>query len=96
MQMSQVCIIMSKTERRVMLKLRGGAATFQMEMERWHGVKREGRVCKECDSGEIKNMCHLLLQCSAWHHLRQLPLLEAMDGAGADISRSTTAIDELS
>ena len=34
-----------------MLKLRGGTA-FQIEMGRWHGVKREERVCKECDSGE--------------------------------------------
>ena len=29
-----------------MLKLRGGTATFQIEMGRWHGLKREERVCK--------------------------------------------------
>ena len=34
----------------MMLKLRGGMATFQIEMGSWHGMKREERVCKECDS----------------------------------------------
>ena len=35
-------------------------------------------MCKECDSGEVEDVCHWLLQCSAWDHLRQ-SLLEAMD-----------------
>ena len=46
-------------------------------MARWHGLKREERVCKECDSGEVEDVCHWLLQCSAWKSLWQ-PLLEAM------------------
>ena len=61
-----------------MLKLRGGTAAFQIEMGRWHGLKREEQMCKECDSGEVEDVCHWLLQCSAWNHLRQ-PLLQAMD-----------------
>ena len=68
-----------------MLKLRGGTVAFQIEMGRWHGLKREQRVCKECGSGEIEDVCHWLLQCSAWYHLRQ-PLLEAMDEASEDFS----------
>ena len=64
----------------MMLKLRGGTAAFQIEMGRWHGMKREERVCKECDIGEVEDVCHWLLQCSAWDHLRQ-PLLEAMEGS---------------
>ena len=68
-----------------MLKLRGGTAGFQIEMGRWHGLKREERVCKECDSGEVEDVCYWLLQCSAWGHLRQ-PLLEAMDEAREDFS----------
>ena len=62
------------------LKLRGGTAAFQIEMGRWHRMKREERVCKECDSGEVEDVCHWLLQCSAWDHLRQ-PLLEPMEGS---------------
>ena len=34
---------------------------FQIEMERWHGLKREERICKEYDSGEGKDVCHWLL-----------------------------------
>ena len=77
---SSCALLKSKPERRMMLKLRGGTAAFQIEMGRWHGMKREERVCKECDSGEVEDVCHWLLQCSAWDHLRQ-PLLEAMEGS---------------
>ena len=56
---------------------------FQIEMGRWHGIKREKRVCKECDSGEVEDVCHWLLQCCAWDHHRQ-PLLEAMEGSRED------------
>ena len=48
-------------------------------------MKREERVCKECDSGEVEDVCHWLLQCSAWNSLRQ-PLLEAVDNEGEDFS----------
>ena len=76
-------LLKSKAERGMMLKLRGGTGASQIEMGRWHGMKREERVCKECDSGEVENVCHWLLQRSAWDHLRQ-PLLEAMEGSRED------------
>ena len=76
-------LLKSKAERRIMLKLRGGMAAFQIEMGRRHGMKREERVCKECDSGEVEDVCRWLLQCSAWDHLRQ-PLLEAMEESRED------------
>ena len=43
-------------------------------------MKREEQVCKECDIGDVEEVCHWPwpLQYSAWDHLRQ-PLLEAMD-----------------
>ena len=66
----------------MMLKLRGGMAEFQIEMGRRHGLKRE-EVCKECDRGEVEDVCYWLLQCSALNSLRQ-PLLEAMNGVGED------------
>ena len=80
---SSCAFLKSKVERRMMLKLRGGTAAFQIEMGTWHGVKREEQVCKECDSGEVEDVCHWLLQCSAWDHLRQ-PLLEAMQDSCMD------------
>ena len=80
---SSCALLKSKAERRMMLKLRGGTVAFQIEMGRWHGMKREERVCKECDSGEVEDVCHWLLQCSAWDHIRQ-PLLEAMEESRED------------
>ena len=59
------------------LKLRGGTAAFQIKVGSCRGVKWEERVCKECDSGESKNVWHRLLQRSAWEHLQQ-PLLKAL------------------
>ena len=65
-QYASCAFVKSKAERRMMLKLRGGTAAFQIEMGRWHGLKREERVCKECDSGEVEDVCHWLLR-SALH-----------------------------
>ena len=65
-----------KRERSMLIKLRGGTAAFQVEVGRWRGVKREERICKECQSGEIEDVCHWLLQCPAWDHFRQ-PLFTA-------------------
>ena len=57
---SSCALLKSIAERRMMLKLRGGTAAFQIEMDRWHGMKREERVCKECNSGEVEDVCMLL------------------------------------
>ena len=74
---SSCALLKLKSERRMMVKLRGGTAAFQIEVGRWHGMKREERMCKECSSGEVEDVCHWLLQCAAWDELRQ-PLLKAM------------------
>ena len=66
---SGCAFVKSNIERRMMLKLRGGTAAFQIEMGGWHGLKWEQQVCKECDSGEVEDVCHWPLQCSAWDHL---------------------------
>ena len=58
--MAQLSSMFVDKERRMMLKLRGGTAAFQIEMGRWHGMKREERVCKECDSGEVEDVCHCM------------------------------------
>ena len=54
-------------------------------MERWHGVKRNERVCKECNSGEVEDVGHWLLQCSVWDEFRK-PLLAEMDAVREDFS----------
>ena len=47
-----------KSKRRVLIKLRGDTAPFQMETSRWHRLKMEERVCKECDSREVVDVVH--------------------------------------
>ena len=80
-----MCISEKKRERSMLIKLRGGTAAFQVEVGRWRGVKREERICKECQSGEVEDVCHWLLQCPAWDHIRQ-PLFTAL----RDLHEGTT------
>ena len=35
-----------RADRRMMIKLRGGTAAFQIETGRWRGVVREDRICR--------------------------------------------------
>ena len=48
-----------KRRRRMMAKLRGGTAELGVENGRWHGLRREDRVCKECGNGEVEDTEHL-------------------------------------
>ena len=32
-------------------------------MGRWHGVRREDRVCKECGNGEVEDIDHFVMRC---------------------------------
>ena len=54
-----------------------GTAAFKIEVGRWQGVERKERICKECQSEEVEDVCHWLLQCPAWDHLRR-PLVEGV------------------
>ena len=57
-----------------LLAFRMFSTEFQIEVGRWQTVTRNNRVCKECQSGEVEDVCHWLLQCPTWDHIRQ-PLL---------------------
>ena len=67
---SSCAVLKRKRDRRMMIKLRGGTAAFQIEVRRWQEVERKERMCKECQRGEVEDVCHWLLQCPAWDHLR--------------------------
>ena len=72
---SSCAVLKGKRDRRMIIKLRGGTAAFQIEVGRWQGVERKERTCKECQSEEVEDVCHWLFQCPAWDHLRR-PLVE--------------------
>ena len=56
---SRCALVKKRRERSMLMKLRGGTAAFQVEVGRWRGVKREERICKECQSGEIEDVLPL-------------------------------------
>ena len=90
---SSCTAVRSKRARRMLVKLRGGAAPFQIEMGRWKGVERERRICKEFEDDEVEDICHWLLQWPVWEHLR-IPLIDEvaeMDGFQGKSNREQTA-----
>jgi len=91
---SSCAVLKRKRDRRMMIKLRGGTAAFQIELGRWQGVERKERTCKECQS-EVEDVCHWLLQCPAWDHLRR-PLVEKVsqcDGfQGQSLTKQATFV----
>jgi len=66
------------------IKLRGGTAAFQIETERWRGVTREDRVCKECGKGEVEDVEHWLLRCENWKTHRQPLIAMVQEHYGVD------------
>ena len=40
-------------------------AGLETEKGRWRGVSREERLCKNCQSGEVKDVEHFLLRCNS-------------------------------
>ena len=55
---SSCATVRKKRERMMLVKLRGGTAPFQIEIGRWKGIARDGRICKECESGEVEDVSH--------------------------------------
>ena len=53
-----------RRHRRRMAKLRGGTAELGIEIGRWHGLRREDRVCKECGNGEVEDTDHFVMRCA--------------------------------
>ena len=47
----------------MMPKLRGGTAELGIVICRWHGVRRDDRLCKECGSEEVEDVRHFVLGC---------------------------------
>ena len=42
---------------------KGGTAELGIEIGRWHGLRREDRVCKECGNEEVEDTDHFVMRC---------------------------------
>ena len=62
----------------MLAKLRGGPAELRIETGRWRGLQREERVCKNCRSGEVEDVEHLVMRCELVKEERGR-LIELMD-----------------
>ena len=63
---SECAKVVRRADRRMMRKLRGCTAGFQIEARRWRGMTRQERVRKECDSAEGEDVEHWSMRCEAW------------------------------
>ena len=52
-----------KRQRRVLMKLRDGTAELRIKTGRWCELRRDERIRKMCDEGEVEDMEHFLLHC---------------------------------
>ena len=43
---------------------KGSTAKLGIEIGRWHGLRREDRVCKECGNGEVEVTDHFVMRCA--------------------------------
>ena len=55
-----------KRQRRMLMKLRGGTAELRIETGRWCGLRRDERICKMCDEGEMENVEHFYCTVMVW------------------------------
>ena len=53
-----------KRHKRMMAELRGGTAELEIEIGRWHGLRREDRVRKKCGNGEVEDTDHFVMRCA--------------------------------
>ena len=69
--------VASKSQRQVMMMLRGGTAHLMIESGWWRRLPRGERMCWECQLGKVEDVSHWVLTCDAWRMERQ-PLLQCM------------------
>ena len=57
--------------RRAMMGLRAGCLPLAVEVGRYTGVPYRQRVCRLCDSGEVEDQVHFLINCHKLNCIKQ-------------------------
>ena len=58
--------------RKLISKIRCSSHRLEIERGRYTKTQREDRICKICDSGEVEDENHFLIQCPAYKYLREM------------------------
>ena len=56
--------------RKVITKIRCSDHSLEIEKGRHLIIPREERICKICNSGEVENEHHFLIECQSYEHLK--------------------------
>ena len=67
-----VDILKNKNERAMHSKLRISAHKLEIEGGRYLNIPKHERICTACNSGEVEDEEHFLLNCSLYKPLRQV------------------------
>ena len=51
--------------------IEGWYCSMEVEIGRWRGVSREGRVCRNCRSEEVESVEHWLSRCTGMAEERE-------------------------
>ena len=64
-------LIANRKQRSLLSKLRLGTLDLEIEKSRKHNIPRAERHCKLCNTGEVENEIHFILNCPALSHSRE-------------------------
>ena len=63
--------IEARNDRSLLAKLRLGTLDLEIEKSRHHNVPRDERLCKLCNSGEVEDVIHFILNCEKLSYARE-------------------------
>ena len=57
---------MKEPHRKLIAKLRCSSSDLSIEKERWDSINREDRKCRVCDTDQVEDEKHFLLDCPGY------------------------------
>ena len=59
------------SQRKLLARLRCSSSELNIERERWDNIRREDRKCRVCDTGQVEDEKHFLLDCHGYNRERK-------------------------
>jgi hypothetical protein len=84
---SYVELNLKRSERSVMAQFRCSILPLRLETGRFVGEPEYQRICKMCDSGQVENELHFLLECQFYNELRN-QLLSGLNATVLNLNNS--------